>query len=278
VAAADTPAQAAAPPPTPVPVPVPVAPVPGPQAAVVRPVSPASLSALRQALAGVGCTLTSTGLGDDGTVYVTGLGGHGTAEDGLRRAAAGAVPGVTIGWSVLPFDGPYCGVLDSLRPLRARQANALGLALRGNVIRLRQNDKIVLEVTMPDFAGLLQIDYLANDGTVQHLVADDGSQRHVMTSDGWKNAGPSHRYAAGEHVVIGQPDPKTGDGGWDVDAPFGVDMIVAVASSEVLFAKTRPATDATGEYLRALRAAFDRPAVRNGRLAGQAVLLETVAR
>ena len=168
--------------------------------------------------------------------------------------------------------------MNAIRPLGLRQPETLGLSLRGDLTRLRQGDKIIMQVTMPNFPGHLQIDYLSSDGSIAHMLADDGKQRFVMTSTGWKPLGPSRPYAAGEHVTVGEADLKTGYGAWEADEPFGTDMILAVATSDAPFPQLRPANDDTTSFLRDLRGAFDRLAGRDGRLAGQVLLVETVPR
>jgi eukaryotic-like serine/threonine-protein kinase len=300
--AASPPAPAPAPVPAPVPAPAPKpstaeAPTPAPAAppspplaaapapAIVPPPAPpppapVSLASLRAALRPVACTLATPQLPEPGRVMLDGISGS-DAEAALRRAVTEAAPSAALNWRVKTFNGPYCGALDVLRPINdgeARPAEALGMALKGNVTRLRRNDKIVLQFTMPDYPAHLQVDYFASDGSLAHLVTDDGSNVRVMTGNGLKIAGPSRVYRPGTTVTIGEPDPKSGDGAWAVDEPFGTDMIVGIASSAPLFAASRRADDTPADYLRDLKDALAQTQVRGLRVATQAVLLETAAK
>ncbi|MCW3473888.1 serine/threonine-protein kinase [Limobrevibacterium gyesilva] len=302
-----TPAPAPPPAPAPAPIPVPSPPVPSPPApppmpqpvpapapvppAPLQPVPPPpvppapvqqfSLASLRAAVRNVACTIATPHLPDPGRILLDGLSGGGAPEAALRRAIAEAAPATALTWRVKTFDGPYCPALDVLRPIADNDGHpgaTLALALKGNVSRLHRNDKIVLQFTMPDFPAYLQVDYLSSDGSMTHLVADDGASVRVMTGNGWKVMGPSRVYRPGASAVIGEPDPKTGDGSWAVDEPFGTDMIVAIASSAPLFSTVRPADDTGATYFRDLKAALEQAQARGVRLAGQAMLLETAAK
>ena len=165
-----------------------------------------------------------------------------------------------------------------LNDRRPADAGRFGMVLKGNVVQLRKNDNIVMQFAMPDFPAHLQIDYFSSDGSLTHLVADDGVHISIMTSGGWKVMGPSHIYRAGSAVPIGEPDPKTHDGSWQVDEPFGTDMIVAIASEAPLFTAPRPVDDTNAAYLPALQAALEAARSRGERAASQALILDTTAK
>jgi serine/threonine-protein kinase len=277
-----------APQPAPEPAPARAEPAPAPPPPVAEPalpglpvLPPPTLAALREAVAPVPCTLANVQMVDDGTIFVSALTRRGEAEEALRHAVAGVAPGTRTGWSVRRFDGPFCPALDVLRPLRVhdlRPSSALSVTLKGDLTRLRQDDRIVLHLFMPEFAGYLQIDYLASDGAVTHLLSDDGRVLRIMTSGGWKEAGPSRRYAAGEEVEVGGAEGPTAGSGWAVDEPFGTDMIVAIASEAPLFSVPRPASDGATAYFRDLRAALAAAEAKGERISAQALLLDTVPR
>jgi eukaryotic-like serine/threonine-protein kinase len=74
-------------------------------------------------------------------------------------------------------------------------------------------------------------------------------------------------------VTLGDPTKGVGE----VGPPFGTDMILAVASSVPLFAQRRPVDGETVEtYLPALRGAIDAALRRNAKVAGRAIVLDTV--
>ena len=271
--------------PTPPPVPPAATPTspPAPALPALPTPPPLTLAALRTAAAAAECTLANPQLIDDTTVFVTALARRGNAETALRTAITTLTGTTRVGWAITGFDHPpaFCMALDTLRPLRAtdtRPSAALNLSLRNDATRLRQNDKIVLRVAMPDFDGHLQLDYLSSDGTITHLVSDDGLSVRVMTRTGWTTIGPSRRYPANTEITLGEPDPKTGAGEWQIDEPFGTDMLIAIVSSEPLFGAPRPTTDLTESYLRDLQTNLDIATRRQTRITAQAILLETVPR
>jgi serine/threonine-protein kinase len=254
---------------TPPSAPQPASPPPAPLAPpAALQVTPASMLA---ALGGVGCSLATPGMPDAGHVVLDGIAGSGTPETTLRRLATEAAGGLPLSWRVRTFSGPYCDALNVIRPA---DAGRFGMALKGNAVQLRKNDNIVIQFTMPDFPAHLQIDYFSSDGSVTHLVGDDGANVSIMTSDGWKVIGPSHVSRSGAAMPIGEPDPKTHDGSWQVDEPFGTDMIVAIASEAPLFGALRAADDTTAAYLPALQAALGARS-RGERVASQALIVDT---
>ncbi len=111
---------------------------------------------------------------------------------------------------------------------------------------------------MPEFPAHLTVDYLSHDGSVTHLFPIRADRDKI--------------FAANSAVTLG--DPVRGVG--DVGPPFGTDMILAVASSVPLFAQ-RPSDSETVEtYLPALRDAIDAALLRNAKLTGRAIVLDTV--
>ncbi|MDE2197730.1 MAG: hypothetical protein KGJ41_01805 [Rhodospirillales bacterium] len=226
----------------------------------------------------IGCTLARVTSQGPSSFAIDALSGAGGPDAALHRAVADIARTASIRWTAHSFDGPYCTAVDLLRSVSDEGADpmaALGMSLKGNATQLRKDDYITMEFTMPDFPAHLQIDYLASDGSMTHLIQDDGAQMHIMTTAGWGVLGPSRAYAPGMAVPIGQPDPKTGKGSWQVDQPFGTDMIMAYATSAPLFTALRPADDTPAAYYRDLQAALAALRVRGGRVAGSALLLAT---
>jgi hypothetical protein len=240
-----------------------------------------NLAALREALRPIGCTFTTLTAGDAGPVVIEGLSGAGKPEAALRDAIGTAV----VDWRVHRVDGPYCAALDMLRDLAARNPRSIGtlsLALRGNVTQLAKGSNVVVRAVMPDFPTLLQVDYLASDGLVTHLVHDDGTTMRVTSGDSgaaaWKRLGSSRRYTAGATVTVGEknpPDPREALGDWVVDEPYGQDMVLVFATSSPLFKKPRPPDERQDSYLRDLQTALTTAQADGVRLAGQAILLDT---
>jgi eukaryotic-like serine/threonine-protein kinase len=270
-----SPPSAAIPAPAAAPVPTSPEPMPAPSLQPVPPASPTpqiTRASLLAALAPVGCTLASADVQDASHIVLDGIAGSGAPETALRRAANDAAGGLNVSWGVRSFSGPYCDALNVIRPAGAGR---FGMVLKGNVVRLRKNDNIVMQFTMPDFPAYLQIDYFASDGSLTHLVADDGARVSIMTSSGWKVMGPSRSYRAGTTVSVGEPNTKSQDGSWQVDEPFGTDMILAIASEAPLFTAPRSTDETAAVYLAALQAALDSAQSHGKRVASQALIVET---
>jgi serine/threonine protein kinase len=235
----------------------------------------ATAASINAALKPVGCTLARATLPDPGHVTLDGVSGAGTPETALRDAVSAAAPAATLTSHVRSVDGVYCDALDVLRGANDGVSAPLALALKDNQTQLRNNDDIVLQFTMPDFAGVLLVDYLTSDGKLEHLLSDDGAKVRFMTSKGWKIFGPSKIHAAKTSFSIGYPEPKSPDNVWAVAEPFGTDMIIATASAAPLFSAPRPVDDTPAAYLRDLRAAIASAQSHGVRIATQALPLET---
>ena len=110
---------------------------------------------------------------------------------------------------------------------------------------------------MPDFAGYLQLDYIAADGVIAHLRQTSGDPPY---------AGLSTR-------LFGQPTAQFE--GWKVGPPFGTDLIVGIASSVPLFPTQRPQMDVLEGYLSDLRAALDVAARGGTRISATVIHIRT---
>ncbi len=172
--------------------PNPISPPPAAPAPSIVPANPVAkapemqdipnLAALREALRPIGCTFTKLAANDAGPAVLEGLSGAGEPEAALRGTVGTAV----VDWRVRRVDGHYCPVLDMLRDLDSRNprlSGTLSLALRGDASHLAKGSNVVVRAVMPDFPALLQVDYLASDGLVTHLVHDDGTSVRVTSGD-----------------------------------------------------------------------------------------------
>ncbi len=244
-------APATSPPPLP-----PVAP-PAPLPEAAAPPIAAVRSAVADAIAPVACTLVGGDVTDPGRVVrLIGL-ADSAAEPRLRAAVAASAPGAALDWQVAPANARYCGALDMIRPIApgfAAPDDGLALRFRGDQTLLHKNQVVAMEFAMPDFAAYLQVDYIQSDGSVLHMR---------------QSVAAATRYAP--HATATLTDPS-----WVVDAPYGQDMVVAVASAAPLFAAAREQAEQDSQaYLRALGAAIDALRARGGRLTGTARPLDT---
>ena len=274
-----TPAVAAhLPPPVVKPPPVPAIQVPIPQPPpppVVHPddqqLAMADLGALRRQIAQWAstrsCALLGGDVGDTGSVTLNGLAGHGSVDE-LRQGLMSFVPPGRIDMRVVGVGQVFCPALTALHPIvpafGAPRAPRLGLQMAGGKTRLHDGDPVRLQLVMPDFPGRLRVDYLAHDGSVQHLYPQLADQKAAIAAD------PPRTFGPGEPLNLGNPS-------WLIGEPYGTDMIIAVASSEPLFDRARPGNaEPTEVYLRDLQAAIDTLRQRGARLAGAALTLEAL--
>ena len=124
---------------------------------------------------------------------------------------------------------------------------------------------------MGDFAGEIRVDYIAKDGSVMHLFPQLADAREKLAAD------PPRVFQPGTMLRLGERGP--GRPGWQVDKPYGTDMIIAIASSAPLFSAPRPGNgEAGGEYLRDLKFAIDAARNRGVRMLAAALPLETRVR
>lgn len=190
------------------------------------------------------------------SLTITGLLRRG-GEEAVRRALADrGVPPGTATLRLQTFEGPYCGALDSIRQVAAGAQEAPLVAIAGSM-PLQRGDLLRLDVRMPAYAGQLYVSYLMKSNEIVHLV-------------------PSEPQPAGASLRLGEPRP--GFTGWEVDEPFGTDMIVVFASERPLFPQPRPVVEPIDDYLPALAAALREARNQGHRVSARAVLLETVAR
>ena len=156
---------------------------------------------------------------------------------------------------------PYCEILDLLnRPELAKSdelrhdVGKLGDASVPDIQRLPVGAPLNLSFHAPDFASYVYVVYLSSDGTVSHLLP----------------AGfPGERLEPREQFTIG--DQGEGGSPITITPPVGLDIVLALGSSEPLFLEPRKQGEPISDYLRALGSAIDR--VRAERPFGQVRIL-----
>jgi serine/threonine-protein kinase len=202
---------------------------------------------------------------------VTGIAGK-AAVDSLRQKLntlplTGSAPSLR----VTQVDLSYCQWEDFLRPIAGafgENAGRLALHLPGDPAWLKKDEYIRPRVTMADFRGEMRVDYLDRDGHVQHLYPQLADPAEHLAAD------PPRVFAPGETLSLGEPGPD--NRGWQVDVPFGTDVIIAIASEEPLFARPRPANvEKAATYLRDLKTAVDMARSRGLHITATAMPVET---
>ncbi len=222
---------------------------------------------LDQVIARQNCSVLNGTVEASGTIALGGLAGT-YAADSVRQALAGR----PLDWQVTSVDPYYCPALDVVHPIAAGTGvigSQLGLTLASGKVPLRDGQRILPQLVMPDFRGYLRVDYVTHDGAVMHLYPQVADPSQRITAD------PQHAFAAGTTVKLGRPSP--GHPEWLVGEPYGTDMIIAVASSRPLFSQSRPSNvESASAYLAALQSAVDTARRSGDRLAGSAITVDTL--
>jgi hypothetical protein len=243
--------------PTPSPSPAQPAPQPAAPLPAASPVAPrVDFRAAAQAAASAAPCSLLDGTFTDQAVSVSGVLRRGGDAQIRRVLADRGVPSSAATLSLQSFDGPYCGALDMLRQIAAPAGAAPRVQIAGTQ-PLQHADLLRLDVQMPDRASYLYVSYIMKSNEIVHLV-------------------PSQPQGAGARVRLG--DPRPGFPGWEVDEPYGTDLIVVFASERPLFPQPRPVIESLDDYLAALGTALRDARTQNSAVAARAVVVETVQR
>jgi serine/threonine-protein kinase len=201
------------------------------------------------------CSVISSDMTHDGQLRLSGVSALGDASEleiraTLQRAIQMTAPGTLVTWSIHRIDGPYCPVLDLLRPLAKATGNSgLSLSLPANQSRLPDGAPVRVAVAMTGVPARLTLDSFSGDGAVHHLHAG-------LTED-------SHLYV---------------EGAWKAGKPYGEQLIIALVTSQTLFAQERPAHEAAAAYLKDLRSALAQVRDHDARLTVGALSIDVVPR
>jgi hypothetical protein len=228
----------APPPPAPAPVPVPVVEIKPPPTPPVEPppaVTPPPQRYELSQLASLTCGKVS--VKQDGKSNI--LDGYVGSESDLElvKAIATNVPDTSVG-NVLLAPWPQCEALQTLeRPLATPDRPAIEL---GPTNRFHDGDPLNIAIRSPEQISYLYVSYVQADGSVVHLVQPSGLvaqptlPRQTLSFGGGQNGGAK----------------------FTVGAPFGREMIIAIASRSPLFDHALPAQQTEREYLTELRRAL----------------------
>ncbi len=238
-----------------------------PVSAPAKPATPPMTPAQREAaftsiLGSLPCTLLS-GNDSGAAPEISGLAGAGAPQLALNAAVQSLPDAAGLTNNTQTIDGPYCNALNAIRPYHPLYADAgemLGLNLAGGKTTLRDGDLITVVQKMPGYAGYLETDYFSSDGSVLHLYPTPTDAQTML--------------AAGATKTLG--DPSHGGASWQVSAPYGTDMIIAIASSVPLFTTLRPQDENASDYLPALRAALQNAVSSGAKVAVAALPVVTI--
>lgn len=182
------------------------------------------------------------------------LSGHARSGDDRARLATtiAALPGIRrVDTAAVSVVGePYCRVLTFLaRPEFQRSTEqrgdllTLGATSGPGTRRAIGGETLAFTMSAPEFDAFLYVDHFSADGRVTHLLPTDRPD-NIFKKDAVFRLGAAS--PLGRKAVVGPP--------------YGLDVVVVVASSEPIFVRPRPASEDANPYLAAL----------DGRLRGMA--------
>ncbi|PGH58053.1 serine/threonine kinase [Azospirillum palustre] len=172
---------------------------------------------------------------------------------------------IDLSLSVRPW--PFCEALAiAIPPTEAMRGEHVQIGLNKPSLVYRDGETLLVTVKAGMLSGHLTVDYLDLDGNIVHMVP------MPLRRDGRINARQSITLGAEANKV----DKNTRV--YDISAPFGPGMILAVLTAKPLFAADRPEVERASDYLPALRAKLANLGEGNRELASDAVFFTTVAR
>jgi serine/threonine-protein kinase len=154
---------------------------------------------------------------------------------------------------VRAVDGPFCEIMDIVATLR-RPDQGPRVTLAG-AAPLAKGDLLRFGVDMPAYDGHVSIAYLTSSGDVFHLV-------------------PRQEARGGARLAFGEPVGTFT--GWEIDEPFGTDMILVVTSDTPLFAAARPEEEKVPDFAAGLAGQLRSLHERGARVGAQLLPVETV--
>lgn len=210
---------------------------------------------LARLAANASCAVPRVTVSDAGRVVVSGLVGAGAADTGLADAVRALVPDAgALTWDTRRVAGPYCDLLDLVRPIVQPGTPPMDLTLADGVTRLKRGDPIRPVIRLPDFPAYVILDYFVSDGGVAHLLPARGKPVRIERANG---------IAAVRE-------------GLEVGPPFGTDMVMAIASSAPLFPAGPVRQDEPARaYLPVLARAIEAAERRGVRLTGRLLAVDT---
>lgn len=224
---------------------------------------------LAQIVASRQCAFINNVVQDNGEFALSGIAGMG-AEDDLRRTVSSRIYPAAIEWQVVGVTAGFCPALDLLRSIApdvTTDQPRLGLSLAGEMTFLHDSEHIRPRLVAPNFASYLRVDYIAHDGSVQHLYPRIADRNGI--------ADQPRILAPAEPLSLG--DPSASQPGWEIGEPYGTDMIMAIASSKPLFANSRPSNaEPAAKYIRDLGVAIQTVRGTGARVVGNALLVDAL--
>jgi hypothetical protein len=207
---------------------------------VTIPTFAATKEAVSARLSQVSCAKIDSVLAKDRTEYLSGFAGS-AADIEKLRADLLVMPGVRgVVSNVALHPWPQCEVYLSFeQALNIHRGLAVQLLGASNGV-FRAGDSMSIEVTTPNYPSYVYVTYLQASGDTVHLE--------------WPNGRFPKPRPPNTKIVFG--GGKNGEPIYRIGAPFGDEIVVAVASASPLFPEGMPEATVDREYLTSFRRAF----------------------
>lgn len=187
------------------------------------------------------------------------------AEPSARAAIAAAAAPTPITWQVTPVPSLWCDTLNLLRS--AINSRPIKVSLTTGNRPLQDGELIQPDIDGPDFTHWLLVDDFARGGQARQgtrLVQVGPTAAHLYPSA----QSPPRMHAAGEATHLRNE-------AWCVSAPYGSDLIIAVATSHPLFDRSQPEQEDLENFLPNLRAALGAAKQRGDHISAGVTVLQT---
>jgi hypothetical protein len=184
------------------------------------------------------CSEFSSSVNDQGNVTLNGF--VGKNEDLVYIQSELAALGAKVSNNIEFRPWPQCEVLLTLRDFLIKPHDLQLKVSGGDRVTLNEGEQLVIEVTTPDYPSYLYLTYVQANGDAVHLVRPLGKPVKPVESN--------------THLVFG--NGEKGRGKFTINAPFGDEILVAIASSIPLFDEELPKNQIERDYLTQFRQAL----------------------
>ena len=179
------------------------------------------------------------------------LSGYARADSDLARLrqALLSIPGVKdVDSRTNQINKSLCAPIDFFSPYIESDRDVV----RGLTIRTKndsgefvEGDKLVVNITTPDYDSYIYVDYFALDGSVVHLRPQANRPQNLVPT--------------GQSITLGDINSAKQ---WTIAPTFGTEFLVVLATPKLIFESVRNEVEGQDEYLRELGWKLDRMAVR----------------
>lgn len=160
------------------------------------------------------------------------------------RAQMGA--NITVSDNILILPRPQCGALSGIARVGLPQSTdqitnplVIGEDAQARVFTFAKGDLLSLNMTAPDYAAYIYLDYFDADGNVLHLEPNEYAPLRQADAQAVQQIGARTMEDSGIKLVIGPP--------------YGQEIAVAFAASEPLYDGLRPIQEPAAPYLEWLK-------------------------